>query len=178
MKPTDAPTTCWLHAAVHIRESEIEGRGLCTAEPLAPETVVLRLGGRVVTRSALLAMFETAAQDSDAPYIDCTSIDEGYDLVLPPGQAIHFGNHSCDPNLWHIDAFTLAARRDIDANEELMIDYATQSDGELSMICRCGSGLCRGTVTGTDWRLPVLQARYGEHWVPALLRRIRALVGS
>ncbi|MEU7875338.1 hypothetical protein [Dactylosporangium sp. NPDC049140] len=31
-----------------------------------------------------------------------------------------------------------------------------------------------GVVTGDDWRRPELQARYGGHWVPALLARIRA----
>jgi len=36
-------------------------------------------------------------------------------LVLPPGQLNHFGNHSCDPNLWWVDAYTLAARRPIGA---------------------------------------------------------------
>ena len=32
--------------------------------------------------------------------------------------------------------------------------------------------LCRGEVTGEDWRRPELRERYGDHWVPALLRLI------
>jgi hypothetical protein len=43
----------------------------------------------------------------------------------------------------------------------------------FAMPCRCGSTLCRGRVTGTDWRRPDLQRRYGDHWVPGLLARIR-----
>ncbi len=93
--------------------------------------------------------------------------------MAPSGHDVHFGNHSCDPTLWHIDAFTLAARRDIAPDEELTIDYATQTDNpSFEIACRCGSARCRGTVTGADWRRPELQQRYGDHWVPGLLRRI------
>ncbi|WP_267900285.1 hypothetical protein [Kribbella turkmenica] len=38
----------------------------------------------------------------------------------------------------------------------------------------CGSALCCGVVTGEDWKRPELQARYGGHWIPALLRKQRA----
>lgn len=173
MKRPTAPPTCWLHAAAEVRESAIDGGGLFTREPLVAGAIVARFGGRVVTRDELSALFEEAARDPRAAYIDCTSIDEGFDLVFPPNQDVHFVNHSCDPNLWHIDAFTLVARRDIEADEELTVDYATHSDDESLMSCRCGTVLCRGSVTGADWRLSDLQVRYGEHWVPALMRRIR-----
>jgi hypothetical protein len=33
--------------------------------------------------------------------------------------------------------------------------------------------VCRQVITGEDWRRPDLRARYGDHWVPALLDRIR-----
>ena len=37
--------------------------------------------------------------------------------------------------MWHVDAFTLAVRRDIAAGEELTIDYATQTDdGRFTMF--------------------------------------------
>jgi len=88
---------------------------------------------------------------------------------------VAYGNHSCDPTLWHVDGYTLAARRDIDAGEEVTVDYATQTaESAFAMACRCGSRLCRGRVTGDDWRRADLQDRYGDHWVPALLRRVRA----
>ena len=44
----------------------------------------------------------------------------------------------------------------------------------IAAIRTCGSPLCRGVVTGEDWRRPELQARYGDHWIPALLRKQRA----
>ena len=94
--------------------------------------------------------------------------------MLPPRRPVGYGNHSCDPALWHTDAFTLAARRDLAPGDEVTVDYATQTaEAAFEMACRCGSALCRGRVTGADWRRPELQERYGEHWVPALLARIR-----
>ncbi len=55
-------------------------------------------------------------------------IDDDVNLVLAPDQLIHYGNHSCDPTMWHVDATTLATRRDVAAGDELTIDYATQTD--------------------------------------------------
>ena len=128
----------------------------------------MQLGGRLVTRAELEAM-----SVPDGEYIDCISVDDGIDLVMPAGQDVHFGNHSCDPNIWHADAFTLVARRGIAANEEIALDYATQADWPgVLFACTCGSALCRGVVRGDDWRLPELRERYGDHWVPVLLRRI------
>jgi uncharacterized protein len=169
------PAECWVHPALEIRASSIEGRGLFATAPIAAATRVARLGGRLVTRTELLQLFAVAERDPERPYIDCISIGPGIDLVLPPNQPIHFCNHGCDPNVWQDDAFTLTARRAIRAGDELTIDYGTQSDGDFTMQCRCGSPLCRGEVTGLDWQKHDLQTRYGEHWVPVLRDRIRAL---
>jgi hypothetical protein len=40
------------------------------------------------------------------------------------------------------------------------------------MTCNCGSPLCRRIVTGEDWKIPELQQRYGDHWIPALRKRL------
>jgi hypothetical protein len=55
-------------------------------------------------------------------------------------------------------------------------DYATSTaEAAFTMACRCGTPLCRGTVTGDDWCRADLQARYDERWIPMLLARIAAL---
>lgn len=85
-------------------------------------------------------------------------------------------NHSCDPNLgWAVDG-TLVALRDVTADEELTVDYATYIDNPtFTMFCHCGTYRCRQVIEGTDWQIPQLQRRYAGHWAPALQRRIDRL---
>jgi hypothetical protein len=165
---------CWLHPDVEVRHSPIAGEGLFARSPLPAGTVVSRLGGRLVTWPELEALF--ARRQPDHPYIDTITVTETLHLVLPPGRPNGKGNHSCDPNLWWVDAYTLATRRDIGPDEELTNDYATSTGvAEFTMECRCGSARCRGVVTGADWRLPELHQQYGDHWVPALTDQIGGL---
>jgi hypothetical protein len=181
MTPTRRPASpipppepdCRLHPDAEVRPSPIAGRGLFARRPIPAGTVVSRLGGRLVTTADLHELFETAAQDPARPYVDTITVDADRHLVLPPRRPNGYGNHSCDPNLWWVGRYDLAARRDIAAGEELTNDYATSTaEPGFAMPCACDTPLCRRTVTGTDWQLPDLQERYGHHWVPALLTRI------
>jgi SET domain-containing protein len=160
---------CWLHPAIEVRESPIAGRGLFARQPIAAGTVVSRLGGRLVPGDELRRLIA----DPEQPYVDTITVSETEHLVLPARRPNGYGNHSCDPNLWWVGPFDLATRRSIRTGEELTNDYATSTaEATFTMQCTCGSPLCRGTVTGNDWRLADLQRRYGAHWIPMLLDRI------
>jgi len=92
-----------------------------------------------------------------------------------------FINHSCEPNVWLVNEVTLAARHDIAKAQEITMDYAMIEADENYVSrweCRCGSSLCRGQVTGADWRLPALQQRYAGHFSPFITRRIGAHLHS
>jgi SET domain-containing protein len=165
---------CWLHPDVEVRDSPIQGRGLFAARDIATGTVVSRVGGRLVSGAELAEAFAAAARDPEHPYIDTITVAEDVHLILPPRRPNGYGNHSCGPNVWWIDAYSQAARRDIGAGEELTNDYATSTGiADFRMDCACGSELCRGEVTGLDWQRADLQERYGEHWTPGLLDLIR-----
>jgi uncharacterized protein len=169
------PETPWVHPFIVVKDSGIEGRGLFAGEELPAGEIVLRLSGRLVSTGELARLIEHANADPSHAYVDTVTIYEDTHLVLPSGSVIHFGNHSCDPTLWHIGPFEIATRRAVDAGEELTIDYGTQSGAPgFSMACSCGSALCRGAVSSDDWRLPALQTRYAHHWIPALEARIAA----
>lgn len=143
-----------------------QGTGLFAVHPITKDETVMRLGGRVIDDDTLAHL--------TPPYSSLT-VAEGVHLLLDPGHPVRYGNHSCDPNLWHQDATTVTARRDIAPGEELTIDYATHTGVESwSMTCDCGTPACRRVVTGKDWRLPHLRAAYGTHWSPPLLQRIQA----
>jgi hypothetical protein len=167
------PEHLWLYEHLVIQESAIEGNGLFATEHLPADLVVIRLAGRLVSSSELASLIGEVKADPSAPYVDTLTIYEDVHLVLPPASMVHFGNHSCDPNLWHVGPYDIATRRPVAAGEELTIDYGTQSGASgFSMTCDCGSPQCRRFISSNDWRLPYLQERYRNHWVPALEERI------
>ncbi|CAN5296515.1 SET domain-containing protein-lysine N-methyltransferase [soil metagenome] len=173
MDITAPPGDVWLHPSVEVGRSAIEGKGLFATHNLAMATIVVRLGGRLVPSAELVELLARADAEPDGPYVDTITIYEDAHLVLPPGTVIHYANHSCDPNLCHAGPYELAARRPIRPGEELTVDYGTNSGADgFEMTCRCGSAACRGTITSEDWRRPDLQARYGDHWTPALRSRM------
>jgi hypothetical protein len=158
-----------------VRASSIQGDGLVTTAGITAGSTVARLGGRLVSDDQLRLLLAEADSQGSPAYVDTITVADDVHLVLPAGEAIHFLNHSCDPNLWHLDAFTIAARRDVVAGEELTIDYGTHSGlSTFRMECSCGAPCCREVVTGDDWRLTVLHERYRDHRVPGLLDRIRS----
>ncbi|ADB29521.1 nuclear protein SET [Kribbella flavida DSM 17836] len=161
---------CWGHPRLAVRDSPIAGKGLFAAGPIAVGEVIAVLAGRKVSTAELEELLEH-------PPVDTITVADDLHLVLPtdPRPVIAYGNHSCDPTTWWVDAVTLSARRDIAPGEEVTSDYGTSTGiADWRMKCSCGSPLCRGVVTGTDWRRPELQERYGDHWIPLLLQRQRA----
>jgi SET domain-containing protein len=97
-----------------------------------------------------------------------TAIPAGTEVLRPDGPVHEHGlvNHSCDPNLgWAGDA--LVTLRDIEAGEELVVDYAmSTTDPGWFLRCHCPSYRCRQMVEGTDWQIRQLQQRYAGHWAP------------
>lgn len=133
----------------------------------------MRLGGRLVASAELEVLIAAAESDPGAAYVDTITVYDDLHLVMPLGSMAHFANHSCDPTLWHVGPYDLAARRHVRAGEELTVDYGTNSGADgFVMDCRCGAATCRGRVTSEDWRRPELRARYEDHWTPALQMHI------
>jgi hypothetical protein len=99
-----------------------------------------------------------------------------YLASLSPDEPPDFINHSCEPNAGLDGQVAIVALHRIQPGEEVTIDYA-MCDGSSydEFECECGSTLCRGRVTGQDWRNPTLWERYAGHFSPYLERRIRAL---
>lgn len=162
----EPPAAVWVDGRVEVRPSSVEGNGLFATAELVAGTVVVRLVGRLVSTAELTELLQ-AANAPGEPYVDTITVDEDVHLVLPTGTTAHYGNHSCEPNLWPVGSYAIAARHDVRAGDELTLDYATTSGAPgFAMACRCGSSLCRGEVTGDDWRRPELQAGYGDHWAP------------
>ena len=128
------------------------------------------MGGRLCSTAELQELL------AGSDYVDSILVDDDVHLLLAPGNRNRFGNHSCEPNLWWTDAYTLSARRDIAAGEEITNDYSTSTaDPQFLLRCHCESYRCRQMVTGDDWRIPQLQKAYANHWTPPLQRLIDQL---
>jgi len=118
------PEMLWVHPCVVVRDSSIEGRGLFVTEDLPQGEIVIRLSGRLVSTDELARLIEHANANPSHAYVDTLTIYENVHLVLPPESAVHYGNHSCDPTMWHVGPFEIATRRAVHVGEELTIDYA------------------------------------------------------
>jgi uncharacterized protein len=158
----------WLNRKLIVRRSPIAGLGLFAIAPVERGEECCRLAGELMTDERFRMYAASRVRYS------ALAVDERLHLVQSDNDPTTKGNHSCDPNMWLAGTLTVVARRQIAAGDEGTIDYALLTvDPTWSMDCKCGSALCRGVVTGEDWRLPELRARYVGHWSPFIQRRIQ-----
>ena len=85
----------------------------------------------------------------------CVALDEH--VSIEPGEPFRFLNHSCEPNcefvVWHYEdtderELLVQALREIQAGEELTIDYSWPADSAIR--CLCGSNACRGWIVNPE----------------------------
>jgi len=160
----------WLTPKAQARPAGTKGWGAFVVEPIAAGETVAAFGGWAVPRNVL----DTLPHERQGRSIQ---IDEDLylvsDITPEPGD---FLNHSCEPNTGLLGANLLVAMRDIAPGEELGFDYATCDASDYDEFeCACGTVSCRGVVTGRDWQLPELHAKYAGFFSPYLTRRIAAL---
>lgn len=148
--------------------SGIAGRGLFATSPIAAGEVVAVKGGHIVSTSTLRALPEPLPNSE-------IQIAEGLHLVaLTEAEyepVMLFINHSCAPNVGFAGNTVLAAMVDVAPGEELTTDYALFDVPETPWPCACGASICRGTITGDDWRNPDLRSRYAGWFSPYLATR-------
>ena len=159
----------WITRGIDRRRSQIHGRGLFTKSAIPPGETVMILNGLLFSVAAVRA--GKAREDSVTGYC------EGYYIGSPvarPKSLDEYLNHSCNPNLWLVDALTIVARTYIEPDQELTFDYSTWEIDEqwnLGAACNCLEAECRKTITGKDWRLASVQDKYGDHILPCLQQR-------
>jgi uncharacterized protein len=103
-------------------------------------------------------------------------IEDNFYLLTPSMEPADCFNHSCDPNVGLTGQIGLIAMRDIQAGEEVCLDYAMCDGSNYDEFdCSCGLPECRGRITGEDWKRPELWERYEGYFSPYIQRRIAAL---
>ena len=160
----------WMSPNVRLARSAVEGRGIFAVSTIARDETILVWGGPSYTDRA--GALRARAEGKGVMQWD----EDVFSHEIEGGMEDAFLlNHSCDPNAWMADAYTITARKEIAPGEEITADYAlweTEATDETSWICRCGSPLCRGRNTGNDWMDARLQERYRGHFSPLLEKRI------
>jgi SET domain-containing protein len=162
------PVTMWFDRRLVMRRSPIHGIGAYATHPIrAGEQLIWVSGGIVYTSED----WRTGKVQLEGEMYNEAQI--GDDLFIATPKALYYYvNHSCDPNMLNHVAW-----RDIQADEEITTDYAYgEADPNYRLEpCACGSSLCRGRVTGDDWKIPELQRRYRGYFTPHIERMIQAL---
>jgi hypothetical protein len=162
----------WISPKVEVRNSPIHGKGMFAISNISEGEKIVVWSGECYTdrKGAKLAQSEgkgTMQWDDDIFSVETEVMEDIYRV-----------NHSCNPNVWMSDAFTVVARRDIPVGEEIVIDYSLMLFNILTtsiMDCNCGSDICRRKITDQDWKDPELQERYKGHFSPWLNKMIGRL---
>lgn len=164
-------STAYLTEKCEVRNRDVAGGYAVFARSVIESGELVGVwSGRIVTTDALDTLPEAirhhTVQIEENLFLASTSENEPPDFI----------NHACEPNAGLDGQIAIVALRRILPGEEVTIDYA-MCDGSPydEFDCACGSALCRGKVTGGDWRDPVLWKRYAGHFSPYLQRRIDAL---
>lgn len=157
-------------ASVALGPSKTGGTGVFTSKRLSRDEVIREMGvGRRITREEPLR-----PEEGERPE-HCTVVDGRVFLVTSPDRYL---NHSCDPNSWlrfEENRIVLVARRDVEAGEELTIDYLINNAGGDSWECHCGTTRCRGLTGVSFFDLPEpIRTEYRALLAPWFVERYRA----
>jgi SET domain-containing protein len=135
--------------------------------PICRGELIVTWGGRIIDSQ------EYTSLNANDKRLSLQLEDDLFLLTEVEGPA-DWVNHSCSPNTGMSGQVSLLALRDIEQGEEITFDYAmTDGCNYDEFDCLCGSITCRKHVSGNDWQRPELWARYGDHFSPYLLRRIK-----
>ena len=146
-----------------------DGCGIFARELVKKGELVAVWGGEVFATDEFMELPEKLRGLS-------VQVEEGLYLVSVVVSSADCFNHSCDPNIGIVGQITVFALRDIQPDEEARFDYATTDGSPYDEFeCDCGTSLCRGNITGDDWKNEVLWDRYAGYIAPYLQRRIDQL---
>jgi SET domain-containing protein len=157
----------WFDRRLVMRASRIHGTGVFATDAIRAGERLYWISGGVVYSTE---DWRTGKVQLDPERYNEAQIDDDL-FVATPITLAYYINHSCEPNM-----LANIAWRDIEAGEELTCDYASDEASPNWKLepCICGSAICRGSVTGDDWKLPELQKRYRGYFSPRIEGLIRA----
>jgi SET domain-containing protein len=128
----------YLSPKTHVKQSTIVGRGLFAKAAITQGEIVCIKAGHFLTKAELLQHKEVVndaeLQIADHLFLAPLTAEEFEDTMM-------FLNHSCEPNVGVQGQIVFVAMRDINAGEELTLDYATIDYDCEPMPCHCGAAV-------------------------------------
>lgn len=154
------PSSFPLAPKIEVRESSKHGKGVFACAPIKKGDHIITFTGPLWHRS-----------ECD---FDDYHLQVGPEHYLgPSGSADDYVNHSCEPNAGFEGGLHLVAKRDIERDEEITMDYGAVIDEHDfdGFPCTCGASTCRGLVQSFRHLAPLKQQQL-KPWVLPYLREL------
>ena len=90
-----------------------------------------------------------------------------YAVLAPPGCYL---NHSCEPNAMR-HGVVVFAWCNVNAGDEITIDYRLNAFGDEAWRCDCGASSCTGTVVNSFFAMPRERQELLLPHAPAFIQR-------
>ena len=138
-------------------KTEMKGYGLRTVASIRKGRFLVEYVGEVVDMDELARRSKKYKRDGNVHQYVMSLIHGTVIDSTIKGNWARFINHSCEPNCvaekWLVNGeyrMGIFAKRDLDANEEITIDYRFETFGSADLAnekCYCGAQTCRGTIS-------------------------------
>jgi SET domain-containing protein len=119
-----------------IKASKIDGKGVFATRDFKKGEVVIRWDTSHTLTPEDIEKLPTSEK------LFATYFSGRHILMQSPERYV---NHSCDANTHSVN-FCDVATRDIKKGEEITANYSETMEGNVSMVCNCGSKNCRGVI--------------------------------
>lgn len=161
----------WLTPKAESKKSPMHGWGVFAKEKILKGEDINVFGGIAVPLSEI----EEYRKINDHAGIQ---VNDRFFIVPATREEIEergIFNHSCEPNVgFNNSSVTMAAIRDVEAGEELVMSYAFMESAYFEpFTCNCGSLNCRKIIDNNTWKDKEFQAKYGEYYSPYLKGKIK-----
>jgi SET domain-containing protein len=146
---------------IEVRDAGVKGKGVFALRYFAAgEFIFRRRRGRIIANSAIATL-----PADDQRHLD--EIDENTSEILTsPGC---YFNHACEPNAMP-HGMDLYAWRDIEAGEEITVDYRLSAITDNRWDCACGGATCPGYFDHSFFALSAQAQWQYLPYAPAYIR--------
>lgn len=142
---------------ISLFKTEMKGYGLRTIEPIRKGRFLVEYVGEVIDMDELARRNKKYKREGNIHQYVMSLIHGTVIDSTIKGNWARFINHSCEPNCvaekWLVNGeyrMGIFAKRDLNADEEITIDYRFETFGAADLInekCYCGASTCRGTIS-------------------------------